>query len=76
MKHKACLCANGGMQKWGVNFRETYIPVVNWITIQTLLAIASIHNLSTKCIHFVLAFPQDKLDIDICMELPIGTDPP
>eukprot|EP00957_Ditylum_brightwellii_P096481 7348673-Ditylum_brightwellii.AAC.1 len=33
MKHKACLCVHGGMQKWGVDFWETYSPVVNWITV-------------------------------------------
>eukprot|EP00957_Ditylum_brightwellii_P148690 11320339-Ditylum_brightwellii.AAC.1 len=74
MKHKACLCAHGGMQRWGVYFWETYSPVVNWTTVRTLLAIASIHNLPSKCIDFVSAYPQAKLDIDIFMELPIGID--
>eukprot|EP00957_Ditylum_brightwellii_P149501 11385196-Ditylum_brightwellii.AAC.1 len=32
MKHKARLCAHGGMQQRGINFWETYSPVVNWIT--------------------------------------------
>eukprot|EP00957_Ditylum_brightwellii_P183380 13968671-Ditylum_brightwellii.AAC.1 len=76
MKHKVYLCAHGGMQRWGVDFWDTYSPVVNWITVQTLLTIVSIHNLPTKCIDFVLAFPQAKLDIDILMELSIGIDPP
>mmetsp|Transcript_14797 Transcript_14797/g.21891 ORF Transcript_14797/g.21891 Transcript_14797/m.21891 type:complete len:426 (-) Transcript_14797:484-1761(-) len=74
MKHKAHLCTHGDMQRWGVDFWETYSPVVNWITVRTLLAIASIHNLPSKCIDFVLAFSQAKLDIDIFMELPIGID--
>ena len=30
-KFKARLCAHGGMQQWGVNYWETYTPVVNWI---------------------------------------------
>eukprot|EP00957_Ditylum_brightwellii_P140542 10707434-Ditylum_brightwellii.AAC.1 len=76
MKHKARLCAHGGMQQWGVNFWETYSPVVNWITVRTLLAAATIHELPTECIDFILAFPQAKLDIDVFMELPIGVDPP
>jgi hypothetical protein len=29
-KHKARLCANGGMQTWGQNYWETYTPVINW----------------------------------------------
>jgi hypothetical protein len=28
LKHKACLCIHGGMQEKGVNFWETYSPVV------------------------------------------------
>eukprot|EP00957_Ditylum_brightwellii_P150166 11435293-Ditylum_brightwellii.AAC.1 len=32
MKHKARLCTHGGMQQWGIDFWETYSPVVNWIT--------------------------------------------
>ena len=31
-KHKARLCAHGGMQTWGVNYWETYAPTVNWIS--------------------------------------------
>ena len=29
LKHKAILCAHGGIQKWGINYSETYAPVVN-----------------------------------------------
>ena len=32
-KYKARLCAHGGMQQWGVNYWETYAPVVNWISV-------------------------------------------
>eukprot|EP00978_Attheya_sp_CCMP212_P014686 scaffold37545_cov64-Attheya_sp.AAC.1 len=30
LKYKARLCAHGGMQQWGVDYWETYAPVVNW----------------------------------------------
>ncbi len=39
-KHKACLCAHGGMQIWGTNYWETYAPVVNWASVHLLLAVA------------------------------------
>eukprot|EP00956_Cyclotella_meneghiniana_P038372 scaffold153203_cov19-Cyclotella_meneghiniana.AAC.2 len=74
-KHKARLCAHGGMQKWGENYWETYSPVVNMLTIRLILAIAHIHKLDSKSIDFVLAFPQAELDVDIWMELPIGMCP-
>jgi len=71
-KHKARLCAHGGMQQWGENYWETYSPVVNMMSVRLLLLIAKIHNLDTKAIDFVLAFPQAELDVDIWMQLPIG----
>ncbi len=75
-KHKAHLCAHGGMQSWGQSYWETYAPVVNWASIRLILAIAKIHGLSSKSIDFVLAFPQADLEIPVFMELPIGFDTP
>jgi Reverse transcriptase (RNA-dependent DNA polymerase). len=49
-----------------------YSPVVNWISVRALLAISKIHNLPTKSIDFVLAFPQAELDTDVFMEIPAG----
>jgi len=72
LKHKARLCAHGGMQTWGENYWETYSPVVNWLSVRTLLVISIIHDLETRSIDFVLAFPQAELDVDVFMELPFG----
>ena len=72
LKHKARLNAHGGMQRWGVDYWETYAPVVNWISVRLLLVLAIIHKLETKSIDFVLAFPQADLDRDVYMELPYG----
>ena len=72
LKHKARLCAHGGMQQWGDNYWETYSPVVNMISVRLLLAITKIYKLDSKAIDFVLAFPQAELDEDIWMYLPIG----
>ena len=72
LKHKARICAHGGMQKWGDNYWETYSPVVNMMSVRLLLVIAKIYKLDSKAIDFVLAFPQAELDTDIWMYLPIG----
>ena len=56
-KHKARLCAHGGMQRWGENYWETYSPVVNMVTVKLLLVISKLHGLDSKSIDFVLAFP-------------------
>ena len=71
-KHKARICAHSGMQRWGQNYWETYSPVVNALTVKILLVIAKLHNLESKSIDFVLAFPQADLDTDIWMEIPPG----
>jgi hypothetical protein len=70
-KHKARLCANGGIQQWGVSYWETYSPMVNMLMVRLLLALCNIHGLESKSINFVLAFPQADIDEDIWMELPI-----
>ena len=73
MKYKARLCAHGGMQRLGVKYWETYAPVVNWISVRTLLAVAKIHGLSSQSIDFVLAFTQADLNgVNAFMQLPIG----
>src|SRR6056300_1305894 len=75
-KHKARLCAHGGMQQWGVNYLETFAPTVNWISVRFLLAVAEIMQLETQAIDFVLAFPQADLDLPVYMELPAGMELP
>ena len=60
------------MQVWGENYWETYVPVVNWLSVRLLMTVARIHGLSSKSIDFVLAFPQAELEVDIFMEIPAG----
>eukprot|EP00956_Cyclotella_meneghiniana_P032508 scaffold89783_cov73-Cyclotella_meneghiniana.AAC.1 len=60
------------MQQWGVNYWETYAPVVNWISVRFLLIVAKLTGLETKALDFVLAFPQADLDTPVFMELPVG----
>jgi hypothetical protein len=64
-KHKARLCAHGGMQQWGTNYWETYSPVVNMVTVRLILLLARIYKLESKAIDFVLAFTQAELDVNI-----------
>jgi hypothetical protein len=75
-KHKACLCAHGGIQTWGTNYWETYALVINWASVCLLLAVVKIDGLPMKSIDFVLAFPQVDLEVPAYMELPLGFDAP
>jgi len=43
LKHKARLNAHGGMQRWGIDYWETYAPVVNWISVRLLMVLAITH---------------------------------
>jgi len=75
-KHKARLCAHGGMQQWGVDYWETYAPVVNWLCIKTLLILSVIYGYHSRSIDFVLAFPQATLKEMVFMEFPAGVEYP
>ena len=59
------------MQQWVDSYWETYSSLVNMITVRLILAILKLHNLDSKAINFVLAFPQADLEEDIWMQLPI-----
>ena len=72
LKHKAPLCAHFRIQQWGDSYWETYYPVVNMLYVCLILAISKLHNLDSKAIDFVLAFPQADLEEYIRMYLPIG----
>ncbi len=51
---------------------ETYLPVVNMVTVHLILLTAWIYKLDLKAIDFVLVFQQAELDDDIWMHHPIG----
>ena len=69
---KARLCINGSSQIKGVNYWDTYSPVVSWETIQSLLTLSILNGWNTRQIDFVLAFPQAKPECDMYMEIPRG----
>jgi hypothetical protein len=71
-KWKARLTVHGGKQKQGVNFWETYAPVVNWTSIRLHLILSILNNFRTRQIDFVLAYPQADVECEMFMELPRG----
>ena len=64
-KHKSRLFAHGVIQQWGVNYWETYAPVVNWISARFIIYISIIHEFQSIPIDCILAFPQDELYVDV-----------
>ena len=45
---------------------------MNILSVRLILAITKLHDLDSKAIDFVLAFPQADLEEEIWMQLPIG----
>ena len=58
----------------GINYWETYTPVVNWVSVRFLLIISQLAGLETRALDFILPFPQAKLDVPVYMKIPPGID--
>jgi hypothetical protein len=55
-KHKARLCAHGGQQTWGLDYWDTYAPVVTWASVCLLLIVTKIYGLQSKSIDLFWLF--------------------
>ena len=60
------------MQIPGIDFDETYAPVVSWITIRVLLILSIFLGLHTAQLDYVAAFTQSSLNEDVYVEMPRG----
>jgi hypothetical protein len=60
-KYKVRLCVNGSRQIQGIDYTESFAPMVQWSTIRMLNTLAIMHNLKGKQIDFTPAFPQENL---------------
>ena len=47
-KYKSIICAQSGMQEKGINYWETVVPVLQWMSVRIMLTLAVIENLHTK----------------------------
>ena len=66
-KYKAHLNLHGGKQVYGINYYETYAPVVTCFAIWLLLVIVIILTLASKQIDFIMAYPQAPIKMDMFM---------
>ena len=55
-RYKARLVARGDRQVAGVDYNETYAPVVKWATIRTVLAFATAQDMAIQQLDVVTAF--------------------
>jgi len=54
-KFKARLNAHGSQQEIGINYWETYAPVVMWTTVRLIITLATIQGWPSRQLNFVLA---------------------
>jgi hypothetical protein len=69
-KYKARYCVRGDKQIKGVDYHETYAPVVAWTTVRMMMVMAATLNLKTTQIDFSNAFVQADLQESVYIELP------
>lgn len=71
-RFSARLVANGYSQTEGIDYKETFSPVVKMVTLGTILAIAGTRNWHIYQMDLYNAFLQWALNDEIKMELPYG----
>ena len=63
-KLKARFCVHGDRQVEGVDFIDTFAPVINWQTVRLMLILSLILNLQTKQVDYTAAFLHAPIDKD------------
>lgn len=71
-KLKARFCVRGDRQIEGVDFFDTFAPVVQWSTVRLLLVLSISLGLATKQVDYVSAFCQAPIEEDVYIEHPRG----
>jgi Reverse transcriptase (RNA-dependent DNA polymerase). len=72
LKYKARYCCRGDMQTEGVDYFDTYAPVVQWSTIRLVLTLALKHGWSTRQVDYTNAFAQAEIQEEVYIEPPRG----
>lgn len=72
LKYKARLVAKGCSQRYGIDYMETYSPVVRYTSIRFLIAMAVNEEYKIHQMDVITAYLQGDLDEEIYMEQPEG----
>ena len=71
-RYKARLVAKGYTQQPGIDFTETYAPVVKFTTIRTMLALAALKGYNVTQMDVTTAYLHADVDTELYMEQPEG----
>ena len=71
-RHKACLVAQGFSQKYGLDYEETFSPVVRFESIRSVIALGAQHKLQLRQMDVSTAFLNGEFDEEVYMQQPEG----
>ena len=73
-KFKARFCARGDQQLEGIDFFDTYAPIVQWTTVRLMLILENLLGLKSKQADVTAAFLHATLEKDeeVYVEMPLG----
>ncbi|BBH10225.1 transposable element gene [Prunus dulcis] len=71
-RYKARLVAQGFSQRPGIDYVETYSPVMDTITFRYLISLAVSEKLEMRLMDVITAYLYGELDTDIYMKVPEG----
>ena len=72
VKYKGRIVARGDYQEFGVNYTDTFAPVVRFGSIRLIIALAVHYRMKVHQVDFVTAFLNAPLDEEIYMRQPEG----
>ncbi len=71
-RYKARLVARGFTQTFGVDYNETFAPIVKFVSIRCILALAAIEDMGIHQMDVKTTFLNGDLEEEIYMEQPEG----
>ena len=72
IRYKARLVAQGFSQRPGIDYEETYSPVMDAITFRSLISLAVFEELDMRLMDVITAYLYGSIDSDIHMKIPEG----
>lgn len=72
LKYKSRICSDGSQQRHGIDYGNTYAPVVAWSTVRLILTLSSMLGLQSQQVIFTQVFTQSPIDSDVYMKIPQG----